>query len=192
LVVRVELAGLVVRVELAGLVVPAVSVGLAAEIAFPPCRVGAATDGNTIPSIVAGPLIRTEQPQTALAARRVAILSPSDKRALGNKLAGRVATSPAPAAEPVSAIAPAAVVSATGVERALTGLAEAGPTELVAVTFRAAAEATAMPLGVVRGDIADQALVAVAAGVLQAWDLEAVEASVEAVAEAVVVDGADK
>jgi hypothetical protein len=49
-----------------------------------------------------------------------------------------------------------------------------------------------MALGVVRGDIADQALAAVAAGVLQAWDLEAVEASVEAVAEAVVVDGADR
>jgi hypothetical protein len=49
-----------------------------------------------------------------------------------------------------------------------------------------------MALGVVRGDIADQALAAVAAGVLQAWDLEAVEASVEAVAEAAVVDGADR
>ena len=59
---------------------------------------------------------------------------------------------------------------------------------MVAVTFRAAAEGAAMPLGVVRGDIADQALAAVAAGVLQAWDLEAVEASV---AEA-VVDGADR
>ena len=46
---------------------------------------------------------------------------------------------------------------------------------MVTVTFRAAAEATAMALGVVRGDIADQALAAVAAGVLQAWDLEAVE-----------------
>jgi hypothetical protein len=118
LVVRVELAGLVVRVELAALVVSAASVGLAAETAFPPCRVGAATDGNTIPSIAAGPLIRTGQPQTALAARRVAILSPGDKRAPGNKLAGRVATSPARAAEPVSAIAPAAMVSATGVEPA--------------------------------------------------------------------------
>ncbi|HZS96875.1 MAG TPA: hypothetical protein VFA40_08845 [Terriglobales bacterium] len=61
-----------------------------------------------------------------------------------------------------------------------------------AVTFRAVVEATAMPLGVVPGDIADQALAAAAAGVLQAWDLEAVEASVEAVAEAVVVDGADR
>jgi hypothetical protein len=49
-----------------------------------------------------------------------------------------------------------------------------------------------MLLAAVRGDIADQALAAVAAGVLQAWDLEAVEASVEAVAEAVVVDGADR
>jgi len=49
-----------------------------------------------------------------------------------------------------------------------------------------------MALGVVRGDIADQALAAVAAEVLQAWDLAAVEASVEAVAEAVVVDGADR
>jgi hypothetical protein len=112
------LAALGVRVELVGLVVPAASVGLAAEIAFPPCRVGAATDGNTIPSIAAGRLIRTGQPQTALAARRVAILSPSDKRAPANRLAGRVATSPAPAVEPVSAIAPAAMVSATGVELA--------------------------------------------------------------------------
>jgi hypothetical protein len=49
-----------------------------------------------------------------------------------------------------------------------------------------------MVLGVVRGDIADQALAAVAAGVLQAWDLEAAEASVEVVAEAAVVDGADR
>ena len=49
-----------------------------------------------------------------------------------------------------------------------------------------------MALGVVRGDIADQALAAVAAGVLQAWDLEAVEASVEVVVEAAVVDGADR
>lgn len=48
-----------------------------------------------------------------------------------------------------------------------------------------------MALGVARGDIADQALAAVAAGVLQAWDLEAVEASVGAVAEA-VVDGAGR
>ena len=112
------LAALGVRVELVGLVVQAASVGLAAEIAFPPCRVGAATDGNTIPSIAAGLPTKTGLLRTALAARRVAILSPSDKRAPGNKLAGRAATSPVPAAEPVSAIAPAAMVSATGVEPA--------------------------------------------------------------------------
>ncbi|HEV2690166.1 MAG TPA: hypothetical protein VGV35_16525, partial [Bryobacteraceae bacterium] len=82
--------------ELVASVESAVLVGLAAEIACPPCRVGAA-DGNTIPSIAAGRLIKTGQPQIALAARRVAILSPSDRPAPGNKLAGKAATWPVPA-----------------------------------------------------------------------------------------------
>jgi hypothetical protein len=73
------------------------SVALAREIACPPCRVGEATRGNTIPSIAAGLPTRTGQPQIALAERRVAILSPSARRALGNRLEGKVATWPAPA-----------------------------------------------------------------------------------------------
>ena len=115
------LAELVVLAALAGLaelVVLAALAGLVGEIACPPCRAGAATTGNTIPSIAAGPHTKTEQPQTALVERRAVIPFPSVKQAPGNKLAGRVATSPAPAAEPVSPIAPAAVVSATGVEPA--------------------------------------------------------------------------
>lgn len=94
------LAVLGALVELVGLVVLAalgVLVGLAAEIAYPLCRVGAATGGNTIPSIAAGLPTRTGQPQTALAEQRVAILSPNARRAPGNKLAGKVATWPVPA-----------------------------------------------------------------------------------------------
>jgi hypothetical protein len=58
---------------------------LAAEIACPPCRAGAATDGSTILSIAVELLIKTGQPQTASAARRVAILSPDDRPAPGNR-----------------------------------------------------------------------------------------------------------
>jgi hypothetical protein len=100
LVVSGALAGLVVPAvlaTLAGLVVLEASVGLGAEIAYPLCRAGAAATGNTIPRIAAGLLIKTGQPQTASAARRVAILSPNDNPAPGNKLAGKVATWPAPA-----------------------------------------------------------------------------------------------
>jgi hypothetical protein len=53
-----------------------------------------ATGGNTIPSIAAGLLIKIGQPQIALAERHVAILSLNDRPALGNKLAGKVATWP--------------------------------------------------------------------------------------------------
>jgi hypothetical protein len=138
---------------------------LAAEIGCPLCRVGAATIGNTTPSIAAAPHIRTEQPQTGLGAQRVAILSPSVRRAPGSKLAGKVATCPVPAegleqvigAEPVRAI----------------GLAQVEPTVSEAGTFRAAAAATAMASEVVRGDTADRALVAAAAAAHSVWDLEA-------------------
>ena len=74
-------------------------VGLAAEIAYPLCRVGAATGGNTIPSIAAGLPTRTGQPRTALAERPVEILSPNASRAPGNRLAGKVATWPVLAEE---------------------------------------------------------------------------------------------
>jgi len=65
---------------------------LAGEIACPPCRLGAATSGNTIPSIALGLPTKTGQPQIASAEQRVAILSPSVKRVPGNKSAGKVAT----------------------------------------------------------------------------------------------------
>ena len=87
----VALAGLVVLAGLVALVV------LAGEIACPPYRVGAATIGNTIPSIAAGLPTKTGQPQIALAERREAILSPSARRAPGNNLAGKVATWQVPA-----------------------------------------------------------------------------------------------
>jgi hypothetical protein len=86
-----------VLATLAGLGVLEASVGLGAEIACPPYRAGAATTGNTIPRIAAGLLIKTGQPQTASAARRVAILSPNDNPTPGNKLAGKVETWPVPA-----------------------------------------------------------------------------------------------
>jgi hypothetical protein len=107
LVVPVALAGLVVlavSVVREGLVVSAGLVGWAAEIACPLCRVGAATIGNTIPSIAAGLLTKTGQPQTALAERRVVILSPNDRPAPGNRLVAKGAIWAAPGAEPVPAI----------------------------------------------------------------------------------------
>ena len=99
LVVPAASAGLVVLAALVGLVVPAALGVLVAEIACPPYRVGAATNGNTIPSIAAGLPTKTGQPQIALAERRVAIRSPSDRPAPGNKLAGKVAAWPIPAEE---------------------------------------------------------------------------------------------
>jgi hypothetical protein len=114
--VLVALGAALVVLEALGVL--AALVVLAVEIARPLCRLGPAISGSTIRNTEAVPHTKTEQPQTALAERRVVIPFPSVKRAPGNKLAGRVATSPAPAAEPVSAIARAAVVSATGVEPA--------------------------------------------------------------------------
>jgi hypothetical protein len=70
----------------------------------------------------------------------------------------------------------------------VVGLAEVEPTVSEAVTFRAAVVATAMPSEAVPVDTADRALVAAAAAAHPVLDLEAVEA----VAEAVVVDGADR
>ena len=95
LVVRVVLEGLVVLVVPAESAVPAESVALVAlgeEIACPRCLLEAETIGNTIQSIAAGLPIKIGQPPIALAGRRVAILSPSARRAPGNKLAGKVAT----------------------------------------------------------------------------------------------------
>jgi hypothetical protein len=73
-------------------------------------------------------------------------------------------------------------VSAIGVElvwaieaepvRAI-GLEEAEPIASEAVTFRAAAAATAMPSEAVPGDTADRTLAAAAAAAHPAWDLEA-------------------
>jgi hypothetical protein len=183
----VESAVLAVWVESA---VWAGLVALAGEIECPPCRAGgAATSGNTIPSIAAGLRTKTGQPQTALAARREAILSPSARRAPGNKLAGKVATWPVPAEGLELAIGadPAWAIGQVEAEpvRAI-GLAEAEPTVSEAVTFRAAAVATAMLSAAVLGDIADRALVAAAAAAHLVWDLEAAEAAL-----AVAVGAAD-
>lgn len=92
--------GLVVPAALGVLAARAALVGLAAEIACPLCRVGAATGGSTIPSIAVGLPTKTEQLPTALAERRVAILLLIARPAPGNKLAGKVAISPVPAEEP--------------------------------------------------------------------------------------------
>jgi hypothetical protein len=86
-----------VLATLAGLVVLEASVGLGAEIAYPPCRAGAATTGNTIPSIAAGLLIKTGQPQTASAEPRVAILSRGARRVPGNRSVAKGAIWPVPA-----------------------------------------------------------------------------------------------
>ena len=103
LAVLVVLAGSVGLGVLAVLVVLAGSVGLGVlaalvgEIVCPPCRLGAATSGNTIPSIAVGLHTKTGQLQIASAERRVAILSPIVRRAPGNKLEGKGETWPVPA-----------------------------------------------------------------------------------------------
>jgi len=89
--------GLVVPVASAELVELVVLAALVGEIACPPCRVGEATGGNTIPSIAEGLPTRTERPRTVLAERRGATLSPSARLVPGNKLAGRAATLRVPA-----------------------------------------------------------------------------------------------
>jgi hypothetical protein len=73
------------------------------------------------------------------------------------------------------------------------GLAEGELTVLEAVTYRAAAAATAMPSAAVPGDIADRALAAAAAAAHRVWDLEVAEAAaMAAVAEAAGADGEGK
>ena len=68
---------------------------MAGGIAGPPCRLGAATSGSTIPNIAAGPHIRTELQRTDSGVRRVAILLRTVRLALGNRLADRAAICPA-------------------------------------------------------------------------------------------------
>jgi hypothetical protein len=167
-----------------------VLVAPAGEIECPPCRAGAATSGNIIPSIAAGLPTKTGQPQTALAARREAILSPSARRAPGNRSVAKVAIWPALVAEPVSAIGLGGAVSAIGGEpvRAI-GLAEVEPTVSEAVTFHAAVAETAMPSEAVPEDITDRALAAAAAAAHRVSDLEAAEGSAEAEAEVVAGAG---
>jgi len=147
--------------------------------------VGVATSGNTIPSIAAGLPTKTGLLRTALAARRVAIRSPSDRPARGNRSVAKVATWPAPVAEPVSAIGLGEAVSTIGVDPVWAiGLAEVEPTVSEAVIFRAAAAATAMPSAAVPEDIADRALVAAAAAAHPVLDLEAAEAALAVAADA--------
>jgi hypothetical protein len=98
LVGLVALAGLVVLGALVGLAALAglvVLVGLVGGIACPPCRLGAATSGSTIRNIAAGPRIRIELQRTDSGARRGAILLPTVRLALGNRLADRAAICPA-------------------------------------------------------------------------------------------------
>jgi hypothetical protein len=183
----VVLAGLVVRVGLVALVGLVV---LAGEIECPPYRVEvAATGGNTIPSIAAGLLTKTALLRTGSAEQLVGIPSPEDRPAPGNRSVVKGAIWEAPGGEPVLAIGAEQAVSAIGAEplRAI-GLAEAAPTVSEAVTFRAAAAATAMASEAVPGDTADRALVAAAAAAHPVWDLEAEEAAAVA-AEAVAVGG---
>jgi hypothetical protein len=70
-------------------------VALVGGIACPPCRLGAATSGSTIRNIAAGPRIRIELQRTDSGARRGAILLPTVRLALGNRLADRAAICPA-------------------------------------------------------------------------------------------------
>jgi hypothetical protein len=184
----VALAGLVVLVALEVLAASeglVALVGLAGEIECLPCRAGAATSGNTIPSIAAGLPTKTGLLRTALAARRVAIRSPSDRPTRGNRSVAKVAIWPAPVAESLSAIGVGEAVSAIGAEPVrVVGLAEVEPTVSEAVTFRAAVVATAMPSEAVPVDTADRALVAAAAAAHPVLDLEAAEAALAVAADA--------
>ena len=107
----------------------------------------------------------------------MAILSPNDRPAPGNRSVAKGTIWAALGAEPVSAIGLGEAVSGIEEEpvRAI-GLAEVEPTVSEAVTFRAAAAATAMPSEAVPGDTTDRALVAAAAAAHPVWDLEAAEA----------------
>jgi hypothetical protein len=69
-------------------------VGLAAlvgEIACPPCRVGVATSGNTIPSIAAGLPTKTVLLRTGSAERLAGIPFPGARPVPGSRLGGKVA-----------------------------------------------------------------------------------------------------
>jgi hypothetical protein len=191
------LAGLVVLAGLEASVASGAWVGLVVlagleawmawveEIECPLCRVGVATSGNTIPSIAAGLPTKTGLLRTALAARRVAIRSPSDRPTRGNRSVAKVAIWPAPVAESLSAIGVGEAVSAIGAEPVrVVGLAEVEPTVSEAVTFRAAVVATAMPSEAVPVDTADRALVAAAAAAHPVLDLEAAEAALAVAADA--------
>ena len=85
------------------MVVLAALVALAGGIAGPPCRLGVATSGSTIPNIAEAPRIGTELLQTGLAARHVATLWRIARPVLANSLAGKAAICPATGREAVAA-----------------------------------------------------------------------------------------
>jgi len=195
LVVPAALAALVVPAALAELVVPvvlAVWAVPAGEIASPLCRVGVATNGNTILNIVAELPTKIAQQRTDSAARRAATLLPTVRLAPANRWDGKAATYPAaPPQGTAQATAPAGMVWAivAGAPVLATGPVEAEPIASEAAISRAAVAETATPSEEDREDTADRALAAAAAAVPQAWDLEGVEA---AFAEAAVAGGADR
>lgn len=168
------------------LVAPAV---LAAGIAPPPCRVEAATGGNTIPSIAAGRRIEIALPRTGLVARRAVTLSRTDSPARGNSSVGRAAICPAiglVVARQAPAIGQTVPVLATvGTEAVLIAPA-------AAIRHAPAAE-TGTRSEAAQEDTTDQLHAPTATAAPRAWDLE-VEAE-EAAAVAVVaaaVAGAGK
>ena len=164
---------------------------MAEEIARPPCRLAVATRGSTTRSTAAAPLIKIVPRRTALAEQPAEILFPIDRPVPDNKLAGRAATWPAPAAEPVSAIGPGEAVSETEAAPAsATGLAGVEQIASEAAISRAAAAETATLSEAVPEDTADPALAAAAA---EAPPVLALVAEAEAlVAEAVVADDAGR
>jgi len=127
-----------------------------------------------------------------LAELHAEILFPIGRPAHDNKLAGRAATWPAPAAaEPVSAIGPGEAVSETEAEPASAiGRAVGEQIASEAAISRAAAAETATPSEAVPEDTADPALAAAAAEAPPVLDLVAeAEASV---AEAAGADDAGR
>ena len=186
----------------------AVLAGLAAEIARPLCRVGAATGGNTIRSIAAGLPTEIELQRTGLAARRGVILSRTGRPALGSSLVGREVLCPATtgqAARQASAIEQAvrealaiepAVREASAIEPAVrisaTEETEAQRAEQEAAISRAAEAETGMRLEA--EDSTDPLHAPTATVVPPAWDLEgevAWDLEEEAAAEAAVVVGVE-
>jgi hypothetical protein len=147
----------------------------------------AATNGNTVPNIVAELRTKTEPPRTGSGAQRGVTHLPIARRALGSRLAGKAAICPATEEGPGSAIGLEPVPAIEGEPARVTGQVAAAPIASEAATSRAAVAETGTLSEGDRRDTADRALAATAAAVPQAWDLVGV-----AEEPAVAVGGADR